>query len=524
VITIGIDLGTTYSVIGYVQADGRVEVIPNAAGENLTASAVHFGDSGKVTVGAVAKDLAAVDPDRTVVGIKRQMGRDHRLNFGGNSYRPEGVSAIILRTLIAAAAEHLHVDPGELGAVISVPAYFGVAEREATAAAAQIAGLTCLDLVAEPVAAALSYGISSGQTGSVLVYDLGGGTFDATVVELSHQGPQVVAVDGSKELGGLNFDERLAELLLERYILATSDAAATDDEEFVGRLAGQAEKVKKAMTRASSASVVVDRDGSRSRISVEREEFDGACVDLLDETLAVVDRVIIAARAKGAPRPSRVVLVGGSTRMPMVSASLTDHLGLPIHLGDPDLAVAKGAAIHARAISGVTLRLGPPETIPDSTKRLLASKPIHSVVSRALGIKILDSHDKSGERVIVQHLISANTPLPVVGVEATFATIMPDQDRIRVELMEQAGAVASPEAEFNRRVLDGELVDIPSGLKAGSPVNITLSVGLDGRLRCTAIEPTSGKVLILESYVEGVSDSAEVHDQTAIVASLRLGE
>ncbi|MCZ2817248.1 Hsp70 family protein [Modestobacter sp. VKM Ac-2984] len=520
-IPIGIDLGTTYSVIGHVRDDGTVEVIPNAEGDDLTPSAVHFDVDGSVVVGKEAKNAAAVHPDRTAVAIKRQMGRDHQLTFGGHQYRPEGISAVILRSLVAAASEHLGVPPAELAAVISVPAYFGVAEREATAAAAQIAGLQCLDLVAEPVAAALAYGISSGETGSLLVFDLGGGTFDATVVELTGIGPRVVAVDGSEELGGLNFDERLTELLLDRYVLATSDEDARDHEDFVGRLALQAEDTKKALTRRTSVGTVMNWNGGRSTITVTRREFEEACDDLLGETLTVVARVMDAAVRAGAPRPSRAVLVGGSTRMPMVAERLTRRFGLPVQLSDPDLAVGKGAAVHARSLSGRPLQLvaGP---VPDSARRLQTTRPVHSVVPRALGIKICDSTDPSGERIIVQHLIAVNTALPVPGVQATFATIMSDQDRVRVELMEQAGAVASPEAAYNRRVLDGEIVDIPAGLAAGSPIDITLAVGLDGRLRCTATEPRSGRTLLLESFVEGVSDSADVQDQQAVVSALRL--
>jgi molecular chaperone DnaK (HSP70) len=160
--------------------------------------------------------------------------------------------------------------------------------------------------------------------------------------------------------------------------------------------------------------------------------------------------------------------------------------------------------------------------VPEPARRLLASRPVRSVVPRALGIKLFDSSDPSGKRLVVEHLIPANTPLPVTGVRTTFATILPDQERVRVELMEQAGAVASAAAADNRRVLDGEIVDIPPGLPAGSPIDITLAVGVDGRLQCTATEPRSRRTLVLESYVEGVSDSADVQEQRAVVAGLRL--
>lgn len=520
--TIGIDLGTTYSVVARVTSDGRVEVLPNAEGELLTASAVHFSERGPVAVGRTAKELWPVEPDRIVTTIKRHMGTDHVLHFDGTDFRPEGISAIILRSLAGTAAVEMGLEVGQLAAVITVPAYFGVAEREATAAAAAIAGLRCLDLVAEPVAAALSYGITSGETGVVLVYDLGGGTFDATIVSLTADGPVVVAVDGSNELGGLNFDERLQNLLVDRYCLATSDPDAVDDEEFLLQLGAQIEGAKKALTRAESASVTVRRGTGSARLTVTREEFERVSADLLAESLAVVDRAVESAVRLGTARPKRAVLVGGSTRMPMVKAALEGHLGIPVQLSEPDLAVAKGAAIHARAL------VGPPDpelrrTVPTTgvAQRLAASRPVRSVVARALGVKLMDSHDPAGERVFVDHLIPANTRLPVAGTQATFATILKGQDRVRVELMEQAGVVASPELAHNRRVLDGELVGLPNDLAAGSPIELTLSVGLDGRISCVAVEPSSGRQLLLESYVEGVSDQEDLEQQRAAVSGLR---
>lgn len=523
-VTIGIDLGTTYSVVAHVSEVGDVRVLPNDLGELLTPSAVYFDDQGGVTVGGEARAYAAAVPDRVVTGIKRHMGREHSLMFGDHTYRPEGISAVILKQLAANAAAELGVDVEQLAAVITVPAYFGVAEREATAAAAQIAGLKCLDLVAEPVAAALSYGVGSGEVGTVLVYDLGGGTFDATIVKLSSDGPDVVAVDGSVQLGGLDFDYRLLQLVLDRYVAATSDGAALDDEDFVLRVGQQAEDFKINLSRAVTGSATVHREGASAKVAVTRNEFEHATNDLMVETLEVVDRVISTGVSLGAPRPSMVILVGGATRMPMVSSRLEAHLGVPVRLRDPDQAVAKGAAIHGYSMLPEQMKSLAPSSNGRITGigRLAASKPVRSVVPRALGVKLIDSHDASGERIFVEHLIKANTKLPVVGVSATFSTILDGQDKVRVELMEQAGAVASEEVEFNRRVLDGELQGIPGNLRAGSPIRITISVGIDGRITCVAEEPKSGTSLILESYMDGVSDGVEVQSQQTALSALKF--
>lgn len=519
---IGIDLGTTYSVVAHVNEAGVPKVLENPQGSRLTPSVVYFDGPESVVVGQDAKNMGHIAPDRVVASIKRQMGRDFLLNFDGRTYRPEAISAVILRALAESTAADLGVSVSDLVAVVTVPAYFGVAEREATATATKIAGLECVDLVAEPVAAALAYGVSSGDRGTVLVFDLGGGTFDVTVVELAQAGPRVIAVDGSNELGGLNFDERLGELLQRRYVQATSDEDALEDEDFVLRLTAEAESVKRSLSNRETGAAVIEHNGQRSRIGISRAEFEDLTVDLVRECLTVVDRVVAAAGNLGAARPSQVVLVGGSTRMPMIRAALGRHLGVPVKIGDPDLVVAQGAAIHCRALTTRPIpQIGGSSAAP-STQRLLGSAPVRSVVPRALGIKLADSHDPSGERVFVNHLIKANTPLPVEGVAATFATILDGQATVRVELMEQAGAVAAPEVEFNRRVLDGELTGLPANLPGGSPIDMKLSVRLDGRIECVATERSTGRELVLESYVEGVSDGAETEAQRKVVSGLRM--
>lgn len=520
-IPIGIDLGTTISVVAHVGDDGAVRVLPNGSGEPLTPSVVLFESPGKVVVGAEAKKAAPVHPDRVVSGIKREMGRDFTLSFDGTDYRPEGISAIILRYLASAAGAALGAVPGDIAAVVTVPAYFGTAEKEATAAAAHIAGLDTLDLVAEPVAAALSYGVGSEDRGSVLVYDLGGGTFDATIIELTQHEPRVVAVDGASRLGGLNFDERLGSLMLERYIASTADEDSAFDEKFVARMVAAAEDVKKKLSRTESATAAVAREGFSARVLVTRVEFEETTASLVGETIAVVDRVIAAAVALGVSRPVQVLLTGGSTRMPIIASTLKAHLRIPVRLNDPDTAVAKGAAIHAHALAAQASAQPRQRLLaPSTASRVLASAPVRSVVPRALGIKLHDSNDPSGQRVFVEHLIRANTPLPVDGVTTTFATVVDGQDRVRIELMEQAGAVAAPEIESNRRVLNGELTGLPEGLKAGSPIDVRLSVRTDGRIECIATERSTKRLLKLESYMDGVADGGEAEQQRRAVDDL----
>lgn len=525
-IPIGIDLGTTISVVARVTDEGSVEILKNDNGDTFTPSVVYFESAGNVIVGAEAKKFGPLAPDRVVAAIKRKMGTDFSLQFDGISYRPEGISAIVLRALTEAAARELGVRPEEMISVVTVPAYFGTAEREATALAARIAGLETLDLVAEPVAAALSYGMSSEDRGSVLVYDLGGGTFDATVIKLTSDGPQAVAVDGASQLGGLNFDEALGRLLLERYAAVTGDEDAIDDEDFVLHIHAEAEAVKKRLSRTESASVTVNRGGRKAKVNVSRSEFEEVTRTLVEETLTVVDRVIESASMLGTVRPSQVLLTGGSTRIPAIAVALEKHLGIRTRLNDPDTAVAKGAAIHSKALlmrsEGTPIHRMLRDNAGTSRARILASTPVTSVLPRSLGVKLYDSNDPAGLRVFIDHIILANTPLPITAVTATFATIMEGQERVRVELMEQAGAIAGPEVEFNRRIVDGELSGLPEGLPAGSPIDFMLAVGTDGRIECVARERTSGKELILHSYMEGVADSAETDAQCQVIAGLKV--
>ena len=522
-IVLGIDLGTTISVVATVRDDGRVAVLENDSGRSLTPSVVHFKGPGAVVVGEDAKSMIPLRPDRVIAAIKRQMGTDADLVFDGVTYRPEGVSALILRSLVESAARALGTDPAELAAVVTVPAYFGTAEREATAAAAQIAGLELLDLVAEPVAAALSYGTAGDDSGTVVVYDLGGGTFDATVVELTEDGPRVVAVDGAARLGGVDFDERLGVLLVERYVLATDDDDAVDDEEFVLRLYATAEDVKKRLSRVESVSVPVERaeSGRRADVAVSRLDFQRVTERLVDETLDVVERVIATAVSRGANPAHQVLLTGGSSRMPAIGAALGERLGLRVRLSDPDTAVAKGAALHARALRTQRSETPTDRLAVGSSPALLAA-PVRTVLPRALGVKIMDSEDPTGERVIVRHVIPANTPLPVRAKKTTFATIVDGQDRIRVELMEQAGARAAPDLEFNRRVVDGELVGLTPNLPAGSAIDLAISIDSAGRVSFTAAERTSGRQLELVSYMDGVVDAAELEDQRRAVAHMMV--
>lgn len=517
-IAIGIDLGTTFSVVAHFDGSATPRIISAPDGRAITPSVVYF-DHDHIVVGSDAGKLGLVEPDRVVHGIKRHMGTGFTLSFDGNEYTPETTSALILKALLDNAAEALGCAVAELAAVVTVPAYFGVTEREATAQAARLAGLTLLDLVAEPVAAAACYGATRVSHEAVLVFDLGGGTFDTTVLRMSPQGPQVVVTDGDSHLGGLDWSERLRDLLMEKFadsVDPDTAADAADDTAFLEHLAVAADKAKIALTTRDSAPVTLEYDSGRFNTHVTRTEFEAACAHLVSNCLTVADRALAAARARGTGGLQRILLVGGATRMPMIRAALETRFGVEVTGFEPDLAVAKGAAMHAHSLASTTRRL---PAAPGAGRALPA--PVRTVLPRALGILLHDSRDPSGEARIVTHVVEANTALPVRDARARFATVLDGQERIRIEVYEQAGAIASSQLQHNRRVLDGELIDVPH-LRAGSPIDISFDIGTDGRISCTATEPKSGRRLVLESYMEGVIDAADSERQHRLLASLRV--
>ncbi|HEX5403901.1 MAG TPA: Hsp70 family protein [Pseudonocardiaceae bacterium] len=503
VVILGIDLGTTFSVAATMGEHGRPTVLPNQLGDATTPSEVYFRSASSVLVGRAARAAAATDPDNAVALIKRRMGTECELRFHGVAHTPESVSALILRALVAGATTPVR-------AVITVPAYFGIREREATFQAARLAGIDVLELLAEPVAAALHYGTAVAESdGAVLVYDLGGGTFDTTVLRVTGAGVTVVATDGDSELGGADWDERVVDHLAEHW-------PDDDDESFIRQLRVEAEVAKLALSVATECDV---RLGAVT-VRLDRDTFEQMTADLVDRTMTIVARTLAAAAAKGVRRIDDVVLVGGSSRMPRIAAAVAEQLGIRPRLVEPDFAAALGAAVRAHQLADDRTREG--LRAAGGALARIADAPTASVVSRSFGILLDDSYDPNAERRFVRHIVHRNDPLPTSG-SAEFATVMPGQYRIRVQVFEQAGDVESAEMADNRRVLDGEL-RLPAGLPAGSPVTITLRVSADGLLGVTARERTGGGRLELEAYVEGVVDEQRTRRLAHFLTGLTVGQ
>lgn len=515
--SVGIDLGTTYCCAIHFNSNGSEIVVRNVDGAELTPSIVHISDAGEVLVGEDARKRGLEEPDNVITGIKRWMGEDRPLEYGGQMLSPESISSLILSSIARDASESLGVALEDLHAVVTVPAYFGVAEREATAAAVRIAGLSCPELLPEPVAAAYSYGLANEPDKTSLVYDLGGGTFDVAVVGM-HQGAyRVWAVDGESRLGGLDWDERIEERLWEAFVQLEGAEDLRYDEDVVAVVQDAAERVKRRLTGSERVTERLRVSGFNFELSLSRSEFEEATSDLMERTFSAVSRVLDSSRTAGAPSVDQILLVGGSTRMPMVREQLENRLGLPVLLVDPDRAVARGAAILSEQILASTerrtIKLNGVTTMAAQTPRIAAVTP------RAIGVLIYTSRDPYSEEPYVAHIIPANTPLPVRRLEHVVATMVANQEVARVELFEQAGSVASHRLSDNRRLIEAELTGIPAGA-AGTMIVLIVSVSVDGRVTLEAAAGNGGIPVVVEAFMHGVLDEGEVAQQ--LMATRRM--
>jgi molecular chaperone DnaK len=523
----GIDLGTTYSAIAYIDETGRPTVCRNDNNAETMPSVVHFETADNVVVGQTAKDFAVIDPDNVVSLIKRKMGEEFPLTFHGLDQTPESISALILRRLAADAAQYTDGGPVER-VVITVPAYFGARQKEATRQAGVIAGLDVVGILPEPVAAAVHYDAMSGSgEKTVLVYDLGGGTFDTTVITVGATDITVVCTDGATDLGGADWDHRLRDHILERFVAEASPSeSAEDDNEFMQQLTSRAEEVKKQLSNRESRPVPLQFAGASARIEVSRTDFESMTSDLLDRTIDIVRRTLATLEEKqpGATI-DEVLLVGGSTRMPMVADRLVKEFGWNPKLHDPDLAVAKGAAIFAlsrlvwrmqqeamenadtaeegeREAAKVAKEVAQQYGLPESTVVELTKKRTQSVLPRAFGVLLhRDNNDAVG---FIKHMAFANDTLPTGDRNLPAHTLRHDQTSVDIVVYEQAGPVLSEDVGANKPLTDadGTITGIPPQPPGQTAdIDIVMSVNQDGLLQLYAKERSTGHDLTIQTSV-----------------------
>jgi molecular chaperone DnaK len=468
---IGIDLGTTNSEVAVVR-DGRPVILADADGDPILPSVVGIDPQGRLLVGKPARNQAALAPDRTVRSIKRKMGQETTVSLGGQTYSPQEISAIILRTLKERAEQALGSPVKK--AVITVPAFFTEGQREATRAAGEMAGLEVVRIINEPTAAVLTYDPHPPDRERLLVYDLGGGTFDVSIASVEAGVIEILSSQGDTQLGGDDFDQRLLDHVCDKF-RKKHGVDLRADPVAKSRTLRAVEDAKKTLSIEAVASIreefIAEAKGVPVHLSmeIERHDYEELIEPLLARTLECVDRALTDASLQ-AHEVDKVVLVGGATRTPLVHRLLKERLGRPVHAEiEPDLAVALGAAVQGALIAGMDV--GP----------VLVDITPHTLGIEALG-------ELHGFRSIhtFAPIIERNTPLPATRTEI-FSTASDGQEVAQIRVFQ------GEDDDTRHNTLVGQfLIEGLADVDAGNQIVVRLDLDLDGILKVTATERTTG--------------------------------
>ena len=475
---IGIDLGTTNSCVAVKEGD-NITIIPNAEGNRTTPSVVAFTKEGERLVGQLAKRQAIVNPDRTIISIKRKMGTDYKVRIDDKEYTPQEISAMILQKLKRDAEEYLGEPVTQ--AVITCPAYFTDAQRQATKDAGTIAGLEVLRVINEPTAACLAYGADKTGEHKILVFDLGGGTFDVSILDVGDGVFEVLSTSGDNLLGGDDWDTKIVDWMIEEFkkiegVDLKKDRMATQ------RLREAAEKAKielssMAETTISLPFVTADQNGPKHmELTLSRAKFEELTRSLLDRVVAPTERALKDAKLKPADI-DKILLVGGSTRMPMVQKKVKELLGKEPTKGiNPDECVAYGAALQGAILSG-------------EHKNIV----LVDVTPLSLGLETLGG--------VFTKIIERNTAIPS-SKSQVFTTAADNQPQVEIHVLQGERAMASDNVTLGKFFLDG----IPSAPRGIPQVEVTFDIDANGIVNVTAKDKGTGKVQHITIQSSKLSD------------------
>ena len=463
--TIGIDLGTTNSVVAVMEG-GKPTVIANAEGSRTTPSIVGFSKTGERLVGQLAKRQAIVNPDKTIASIKRHMGDNYKVNIDGKDYTPQEISSMILRKLADDASAYL----GEkvTSAVITVPAYFNDAQRQATKDAGKIAGLDVLRIVNEPTAAALAYGLEKDKAEKVLVFDLGGGTFDVSILEIGDGVHEVLSTSGDTHLGGDDFDQKVMDWICEEF-KKQEGIDLTSDKQAMQRVKEAAEKAKCELssvfeTNINLPFITADANGPKHLdLNLTRAKFEELSFDLLERCKAPVEKAISDAGISKSDI-NEVVLVGGSSRIPAVQKLVKDYTGKePNQSVNPDEVVAVGAAVQAGVLAG---------EVKDIV--LLDVTPL------TLGIETLGG--------VMTPLVPRNTTIPV-SKSQVFSTAENNQTSVDIQVLQGERPMAKDNKSLGMFRLDG----IAPAMRGIPQIEVTFDIDANGIVNVSAKDKATNK-------------------------------
>ncbi len=482
---VGIDLGTTFSALAILNAIGKPEIVPNADGERLTPSAIFFDEENSdiIRVGIEAINSRYLNAQRSVRWIKRHMGDpNYHKNIDGKDWTAVELSALILKKLKQeCSAEH-----GEIcDAVISVPAHFDEVRRKATMDAGSLAGLNVIGIVNEPVAAALYYATTREVSGKVLVYDLGGGTFDVSIMNVKGHQMDIICSQGDHALGGIDFDQKILEILQQNYKDKFGTELIGSDED-KAKYEDEAEDIKKTLSRRPIAKKMLYGPAGSMKVEITRETFEQAISSLIARTEILIEVALEEVGIKTSDI-NKVLLVGGSTRIPLVQQRLEKMFGFaPEKAVNVDECVALGAALHA----GLTMLREKPDAVPAGISSGLRDINLTDVCNHSYGTICAPIDKETGRRIIANRIIlKKNTPLPCEASQM-FYTMTKGQTEVEVTITQGEDTAV----EYVNKIATHKF-ELPPDRPAERPIKVTYGYDVNQRMHCKFEDLESGKAL-----------------------------